>query len=307
MTALKPRTTKIGEQKTILCLLIAAPLFLCCIFFSAKAQEPPQLKIAVLKVGASSKFAAHLTDELTAHKTFKMLDPELARAAANGAKIENPFNLSIEQAKNLGVLIDCNFLLIVKSETVRRSSFARPVYFESGAIVFLASAQTGRLESWTDRYFEADAPDAAEKLLFASVAPLGQEFAAKIIGAATRERREKLLDSPAAAVLIEDLPADAGSESDAGKFRVPLPYKRLRPEYTAAAARRNIEATVDVTAELDASGAVVRAEIARWAGFDLDESALAAVRKMQFRPALKDGKPLAIRILLRYNFRDLAK
>lgn len=275
--------------------------------FVAAAQTPRLLKIAVLDESLNSqKFTDQFVQNLQ-QNNFKIIDRDLARAAAAGAKTDNPFNLTVDQAKNLGALIDCDFFFVIKNETVRRSSFEKESYFESSAVTFLVSAQTGQLLVWKDNYFEADAPAAAEKMLLAETKKIVTEFASSITQAAERERTARRAESLANTVLIADLADETAAATDAQNFRVPLPYKRLTPKYSQAARRRGVEATVDVSAELNAGGEVERTEIVRWAGFDLDEAAASAVKKMQFRPALRDGKPLAIRILLRYNFRDLQK
>jgi TonB family protein len=65
----------------------------------------------------------------------------------------------------------------------------------------------------------------------------------------------------------------------------------------------NAEAVVDALVELDAEGEVRSVEIARWAGYGLDESVARTVRQMHFRAALRGGQPVPVRALLRYNFR----
>jgi outer membrane biosynthesis protein TonB len=45
----------------------------------------------------------------------------------------------------------------------------------------------------------------------------------------------------------------------------------------------------------------------RWAGYGLNEAVIATVRQLHFRPALRDGQPVPIRVLLRYNFRRPAR
>jgi TonB family protein len=66
-----------------------------------------------------------------------------------------------------------------------------------------------------------------------------------------------------------------------------------------------VTATVDATVDLDETGKVLRVEITRWAGYGLDESVEETIRKMQWRSATRDGKPLPIRVLLRYNFKKI--
>lgn len=264
--------------------------------------QSPQLKIAVINSGVQNKFVNIFAEQSA--KRFKLLDADLTQVAVRGLKLENLFNLTLTDAKNLGMAVDCDFFLVIKSENLRRSSLEREVYFESYAVTFLVSARTGRLTIWEDRRFEADTAEAAEKLLLSDAKTAAAKFAAKIAEANERERTERAEISNEA-VLIEDLPAEEAA--DAAKFRIPLPYKRLSPAYTAAAARLDIEATVDVAAELNENGEVTKTEVVRWAGFDLDEAAANTIKKMHFRPALRDGKAVPIRILLRYNFRDLQK
>jgi TonB family protein len=68
-----------------------------------------------------------------------------------------------------------------------------------------------------------------------------------------------------------------------------------------------VEATVDIEIEVDETGKLLKTEIVRWAGFGLDESVTDAIRKMNWRPASRNGKTLPLRVLLRYNFKKLEK
>jgi len=60
---------------------------------------------------------------------------------------------------------------------------------------------------------------------------------------------------------------------------------------------------VDALVDVDEKGEVSRAEISRWAGYGLDESVIATVKQLHFFPAMRDGRALPMRVLLRYNFR----
>ena len=102
--------------------------------------------------------------------------------------------------------------------------------------------------------------------------------------------------------LIEEAPEDAESPAAKG-LRLPQPYRRLRPAYPETAARAEAEATVDVEVDITTQGEVERVEVVRWAGFGLDEATVNSVRQMHFRPAMRDGQPVPMRVLLRYNFR----
>ena len=59
-------------------------------------------------------------------------------------------------------------------------------------------------------------------------------------------------------------------------------YRRLRPTYPETAARAEAEATVDVVVDVGADGEVSKVQVARWAGFGLDDTTVATVRQMHF-------------------------
>jgi TonB family protein len=106
--------------------------------------------------------------------------------------------------------------------------------------------------------------------------------------------------------LVIEETADENS-TEGQSFRPPRPYRRLRPVYPESAALADAEGTVDVLVEIDKEGEVRRLEVARWAGFGLDEATVNTVRQLHFSPATRDGVAIPIRVLLRYNFHQPAK
>lgn len=224
-----------------------------------------------------------------------------ARAAAKGAGYSGSLNLSLEEARDLSAALGCNFFFTGAADTVPRQPSGRPVHYESYASVFIVSEFTGRLILWEHLSAESPTAAGAEKSLLARLRARAADYAGALERARADERAEHRVRIERDTPVIEEVPdADApGAKS----FRVPLPYRRLRPEYTAAASRVNAEATVDALVELDAGGEVRSVEIVRWAGYGLDESVARTVRQMHFRAALRDGKPVPVRALLRYNFR----
>ena len=88
---------------------------------------------------------------------------------------------------------------------------------------------------------------------------------------------------------------------------MPRPFRRLSPPYPETAANAEVEAVVDVLVDLDIKGEVSNVEVARWAGFGLDEVTIETVRQMHFFPAMRNGTPIPLRVLLRYNFRKPAR
>jgi TonB family protein len=256
-------------------------------------------KVSVLtpeKNGRSETFAERLETSLA--PKFRLLNSSLSETAFLSAGIEKPFNMTTEESKIAGAAIGCDFLLLVKSENQRRNSFAKKEYFESYAAVYAVSSRTGRLVFWKLQSFEAAAAAAAEKQLFGSTDQLAGEIFERLSKIAKEELTEKT-------ARLEEIP-DPDSAA-AKNFRSPLPYRRLSPQYTPLANLYSITATVDIEVDFDETGRILRTEIVRWAGYGLDESVTETVRRMNWRPATRDGKPLPIRVLLRYNFKKVEK
>lgn len=230
-------------------------------------------------------------------KDFKILDDSMAEIAARSFTDINIYNLSIVEARNLGRAIGCEFFIAGKAETLRRASLSKPDYYESYTVVYLVSSRTGQLVFWKLSSFEGENPDAAEKKLQASIENLAAEISVNLKSSLQKELSETPLPK------IAELPAE--NSPDAKIFRSPLPYRRIKPEYTSAANLYGVAATVDALVDLDENGSIARIEITRWAGFGLDESVTETIRKMQWRAAERDGKALPIRVLLRYNFRKI--
>lgn len=253
-------------------------------------------KIAFLYSDKSSDNPA-ITEKLESglSANFIVLDDSLAETAARSFPDLNLFNLSTDEAKNLGKAIGCNFFIAAKSKTQRRESLTKSAYYESYTAVYLVSSKTGRLVFWRLLSLQDKTAVEAEAQLLASIENLTVEISAGIRAAREKELNEVSLPE------FASLPDENSPE--AKNFRPPLPFRRFKPDYTETADLYGVAATVDATLDLDEKGNVLRVEITRWAGYGLDESVEKTIRQMQWRAAERDGKTLPIRVLLRYNFK----
>jgi TonB family protein len=236
-------------------------------------------------------------------REFTVIDREQASAAALGAGFEGSLNLTIQDARNLGATMDCDFFLIGQAQTLRRSPSTKPAYYEAYATLFLVSARTGRLILWEMPTAQSESPAAAEKALLTilSSAETQQRFFKAVRLAQEAERAERITAVESGAQIIEVMSDDNGDANQ--EVRAPRPFRRVKPPYPETAARAEVEATVDVLVDIDARGEVERVEIARWAGYGLDQSVIDTVRQMHFFPAMRDRVAIPMRVLLRYNFR----
>src|SRR2546426_2873107 len=151
-------------------LLILASLMLSlCLGVSAQTPERP-VTLAVLDFGntaigrlTSEKLMANLKQETG----LLILDRDQARAAASGAGYAGSLNLSLNEARNLGAVLGCDFFILGDAQTVRRSPSTGPAYFDAYASMFLVSARSGRLIGWERPNFHAaTAVDSEKALLF---------------------------------------------------------------------------------------------------------------------------------------------
>src|SRR5262245_9133428 len=114
---------------------------------NARAQNAT---VSVLDFGVTP-FAQKTTDAVRARlrKDFTVADPDLTRAAATGGAYAGSLNLSVSEARDLGAVLGTEFYILGDAQTLRRSSFAKPAYYESYCSLFVVSARTGRLVMWS--------------------------------------------------------------------------------------------------------------------------------------------------------------
>lgn len=240
--------------------------------------------------GLASLIRGHLTSD------FKILDESLADAAFRSVSLSDPFNLTTSDARQIGQVLGVSEYILLRSAVQRRASLDRPAYFEAYAIAYVVDARTGSLIAWLRENVEVQGEKDAREKLIATAAKLADRITASLkVNRFSLVRDPKFIDVPA-----ENSPLAKG-------LRTPVPYRRLRPAYTDLASSYGVKATIDIEVDIDADGTVARTSIERWAGFGLEESVEKAVRSMNWRPAEREGKPLPMRILLRYNFVKVEK
>lgn len=285
-------------------------LFIFAAFqLSAGQSSERRIRVAILDFG-ETQTAARVAEKLTqaiasADREFQLIDPDQTRAAVRGSDYRGSLNMNVEDARDLGAAIDCDFFFTGEAQTLRRSSSDKPVYYESYAAIYLVSARTGKLVLWQRASAAQAKPDDAEKLLLEEVFALSDGQRQSMRVALRDESAERAHAIESGAPVIEAMAEENPSNSNG--THPPRPYRRLKPVYPEIAAQSETEATVDVLVDVDEKGEVGRVEIARWAGYELDKSVLDTVKQLHFFPAMRDSVPVPMRVLLRYNFRKPPK
>jgi TonB family protein len=83
----------------------------------------------------------------------------------------------------------------------------------------------------------------------------------------------------------------------------PIPIFTPEAEFSDEARRQKYQGICMISVIIDAQGNPQSPHVVRALGMGLDEKALAAVMRYRFKPAKKDGKPVAVRMTVEVNFR----
>ena len=132
------------------------------------------------------------------------------------------------------------------------------------------------------------------------------------------EQEEVALDFFENALPIEKSPARREGESTPAPAVIgPRPVRYVEPEYTQAAKKRQIRASLEVQVVIDKRGRVEKARVLKRflldeesnrrkavdvIGYGLEEAALAAARQWRFRPARKGREPVSSTTTLTFSF-----
>jgi TonB family protein len=90
----------------------------------------------------------------------------------------------------------------------------------------------------------------------------------------------------------------------AGKDGVTAPRAIYAPpaEFSEQARRAKYQGVATLRAVVSSAGTVADVSVIGGAGMGLDEKALEAVRRWKFKPATKDGKPVAVEVAVQVSF-----
>jgi TonB family protein len=263
--------------------------------------HPSRLAVIDLAGDEGGAIAAKLRGMalIESSRPLELVDEQQVVSAVRGSGYQGSLNLSLREARDLGMSIGCEYYIVGKAVVGRRvgpigTEAGSGASYYSGVIgLFLVEARSGLLAAFAFQQVDGKSEDQARQRLLSSLnAPWGQLRA----GFLARTDNKPTLDDGA----IIDL--DDPSTSMKGLTQ-PVFYERLKPLYTSEAQLAGITATVEVRAVFRAGGQVTDVEIVRWAGFGLDDSARQTAARLRFKPAQRNGQPISVRALVRYNFK----
>ena len=207
--------------------MIKASAFLILLFlvFTSVSNGQEVLVLDPKPTDLSKEVSETLIEKLDG--SFVVTDSQLGRDQIKQLGFDNPFNLSTEEAKRFGVRVGSDFVILIKSETIRRSEFGRPVYFESYFALYLVESRSGELVDWFYKRFEEDRREDAKRKLIEALSNESRQVISAVNNRFRSERKRPFSN---------DIPSN---------YRSPLPYRRMQPKYTSLASRYGITATID--------------------------------------------------------------
>lgn len=94
----------------------------------------------------------------------------------------------------------------------------------------------------------------------------------------------------------------AGGILHAADTEPPVPMRTVAPEYPTEMQASGMSGIVVLSCAIDEKGLVTEAKVTKTTNEAFNKAAVAAVGKWRFRPAQKDGKPVAVLITLPMKF-----
>lgn len=94
-----------------------------------------------------------------------------------------------------------------------------------------------------------------------------------------------------------------GAYSVGGGVSEPIAIFRPDPAYSEEARKAKYQGTVVLWIVVDASGAVTECRVVKPLGMGLDEKAVETVKTWKFKPALKNGSPVPVKVMVEVSFR----
>ena len=102
-------------------------------------------------------------------------------------------------------------------------------------------------------------------------------------------------------VQVTERPAFAFSTCDPS-VQAPAPVREVRPSYTAEDLRAGVDGTVLLHGVVDEQGHVIDVQILRSLSAGLDDESTRAFAQWRFRPAVRQGEPVAVTITGEFQF-----
>ena len=271
-------------------LIVNCLTIIFCLFSVATLA---QSRLAILDFNGDVEVSQQLR-KLAESNGISMVNEEQLKLAVSGAGYNRSLNLKVEDARALGLSIGCDYYLIGTAKVQRRLLSEREFYFDVLIAVFVVETRSGRLIKFLFEQARTEKETAARERLKELTKTIWRQSSDALKSSAISNDIDKVTE-------VYDL-----ESAEAVKLQIKPPqfFRRVKPTYTATADLMGIAATVELKVIFQSNGLVGAVEVIRWAGFGLDDSALATVKQLKFEPAKLQNKPVSVSAVVQYNFRQ---
>ena len=270
-----------------------------------QAAEPAPWRMVVLPLAGddASAVAESLRRMMKEERQveIELSDPALVAIVRPDEGGEGGLNLTRDEARGLGQRLGVDYYVLGRVVETPRQAGNGKVVFTALAGLYLVESRRGELLRFEFLATEGETAGEARTQLLARLPAVWRTFREAMTTAWAAGG-----ELPPGGAEGETPPVEVFTDEPFGRnlgVTSPVFERQVRPVYPEMAARAEVVATVEVSALFGTDGLVSDLRLERWAGFGLDEAALAAVRQLRFRPALREGRPVPFRGLVRYNFR----
>ena len=269
-----------------------------CWLLVAFAQAQP--RIAILDFNGESAVAAHLR-KIVSQSQFTLIDLDQMDIALKGAKYNGSLNLSLDEARALGLSIGCDYYFLGLAKVLRRLATEKEFYFDVMIGAFLVETRSGQLIRFSFEKAQAANQALAQQRLTELTETIWRQCV-DVIKSSSQEITNK--HPVELATELYDLSSDEVVKLN---LKPPQFYRRIKPDYTDTAEFAGVTATIELKAVFQADGRIGAVEVIRWGGFGLDESSVATVKQLRFEPAKLNGRSVNVSAVVQYNFRKEEK
>ncbi len=274
-------------------LIVNCLMIIFCLFSVATLAQP---RLAILDFNGDVEVSQQLR-KLAESDAVSLVDEQQLNLAIKGAGYNGSLNLKVEEARALGLSMGCDYYLIGTAKVQRRLLSEREFYFDVLIAAFVVETRTGRLIKFLFEQARTEKEKAARERLKELTKTIWRQSSDALKSSAISNDIDKVIE-------VYDLDS---AEAVRLQIKPPQFFRRLKPTYTASADLMGIAATVDLKVTFQSNGVIGAIEIIRWAGFGLDDSALATVKQLRFEPAKLQNKSVSISAVVQYNFRQEEK
>lgn len=212
---------------------------------------------------------------------------------------------AVNVGRNLGRLaaLEKTISPAVAENHARRALAIMTAEYSNGA----PSAQAA--EDLADILISENKNDEAEQMLAAAQKAF-EASPSPMLAAGVAAHRAALLRHTGHVAEADQL-AQSAQPSPAGPYRIgrqiapPHIIKKVEPQYSEAARKSKLQGSITLSLVVDATGTPTQIVILRPLGLGLDEKALSAISTWRFRPAMKNGEPVAAFATVEMTFKLL--